>query len=89
MYHLIKLGELINLLMKNSRDVIKVRRHDAICGILYLTSAILTINISLTWIYLAIGVGVLQLISPVTKFCPVYFVLNKIMPDTDPIQNGK
>ncbi len=75
--------------MKNSRDVIKVRRHDAICGILYLTSAILTINISLTWIYLAIGVGVLQLISPVTKFCPVYFVLNKIMPDTDPIQNGK
>lgn len=89
MYHLIKLGELINLLMKNSRDVIKVRRHDAICGILYLTSAILAINISLTWIYLAIGVGVLQLISPVTKFCPVYFVLNKIMPDTDPIQNGK
>ncbi len=89
MYHLIKLEELINLLMKNSRDVIKVRRHDAICGILYLTSAILAINISLTWIYLAIGVGVLQLISPVTKFCPVYFVLNKIMPDTDPIQNGK
>jgi len=88
-YHLIKLEELINLLMKNSRDVIKVRRHDAICGILYLTSAILAINISLTWIYLAIGVGVLQLISPVTKFCPVYFVLNKIMPDTDPIQNGK
>ncbi len=81
--------ELINLLMKNSRDVIKVRRHDAICGILYLISAILAINISLTWIYLAIGVGVLQLISPVTKFCPVYFVLNKIMPDTDPIQNGK
>jgi len=88
-YHLIKLEEIINLLMKNSRDVIKVRRHDAICGILYLTSAILAINISLTWIYLAIGVGVLQLISPVTKFCPVYFVLNKIMPDTDPIQNGK
>ena len=47
--------------MKNSRDVIKVRRHDAICGILYLTSAILAINISLTWIYLAIGVGVLQM----------------------------
>ena len=75
--------------MKNPRDVTKIRRHDAICGILYLISAILVINISLTWIYLAIGVGVLQLISPVTKFCPVYFVLNKIMPDTEPIQNGK
>ena len=75
--------------MKNPRDVTKIRRHDAICGILYLISAILVINISLTWIYLAIGVGVLQLISPVTKFCPVYFLLNKIMPDTEPIQNGK
>tara|TARA_B100000767_G_scaffold275726_1_gene314691 strand:+ start:6320 stop:6451 length:132 start_codon:yes stop_codon:yes gene_type:complete len=40
-------------------------------------------------IFLGLGVGVLQLISPVTKFCPVYFVLNKIMPDTVPIQNGK
>jgi hypothetical protein len=40
------------------------------------------------FLYAAIGVGVLQLISPVTKFCPVYFVLNKIMPDSDPIQNG-
>ena len=63
--------------------------HDAICGILYLTSALMTLNFSLEWIYLAIGVGVLQLISPLTKFCPVYFVLNKMMPDTEPIQNGK
>ena len=62
---------------------------DVICGILYLTSALMTLNFSLEWIYLAIGVGVLQLISPLTKFCPVYFVLNKMMPDTEPIQNGK
>ena len=75
--------------MKNTRDVTKVRRHDAICGVLYLVSTLLVINFSLEWIYLAVGVGVLQLISPVTKFCPVYFVLNKMMPDTEPIQNGK
>jgi len=24
-----------------------------------------------------------------TKFCPVYFILNKLMPETEPIQNGK
>jgi hypothetical protein len=30
----------------------------------------------------------LQIVSPFTKFCPVYFVLNKMMPDTEPIQNG-
>jgi len=24
-----------------------------------------------------------------TKFCPVYFILNKLMLNTEPIQNGK
>ena len=38
---------------------------------------------------IAIAVGGLQLISPLTKFCPVYFILNELMPNTDPIQNGK
>jgi hypothetical protein len=28
-------------------------------------------------------------ISPITKFCPVYFILNKVMTDTDPMQNGR
>ena len=32
---------------------------------------------------------VLQIASPITKFCPVYTILNKLMPETDPIQNGK
>ena len=67
----------------------KIRAHDAICGILYLISGGLYVYTSNDiFVYAAIGVGVLQLISPVTKFCPVYFVLNKIMPDSDPIQNG-
>ena len=30
----------------------------------------------------------LQIISPLTRFCPVYFALNKLMPDTEPIQDG-
>ena len=71
------------------RDVIKVRRHDSICGFLYLTSALLAIHHSIGWIYVVGAVASLQLISPVTKFCPVYFVLNKMMPDTQPIQDGK
>jgi len=28
-------------------------------------------------------------VSPLTKFCPVYAILNIMMPDTTPIQNGK
>ena len=71
-------------------NISKVRAHDAIVGILYLSGvglSYLTGNFNLLWI--VIGTGVLQIISPFTKFCPVYFVLNKIMPDSDPIQNGK
>ena len=72
------------------KNITKVRAHDAICGILYLISAGLTFSSgNLEYLYIAFGVGTLQLISPFTKFCPVYFVLNKIMSETDPMQNGK
>jgi len=71
------------------RDITKVRVHDGIVGILYIASIILASQFGLNWIYVAVGVAVLQILSPFTKFCPVYTILNKIMPDTTPIQNGK
>ena len=62
----------------------------SICGLLYLISVGLTLNSgNLDFLYIALAVGALQVISPLTKFCPVYFILNKVMSDTDPIQNGK
>tara|TARA_A100001234_G_scaffold191625_1_gene178395 strand:+ start:696 stop:923 length:228 start_codon:yes stop_codon:yes gene_type:complete len=73
-----------------SQNISKVRVHDAIVGLLYLSGvglAYLTSDINFLWIVIA--VGALQVISPVTKFCPVYTILNKLMPDSDPIQNGK
>ena len=76
--------------MNVSKNINKVRAHDAICGILYLVSTGLTFQFrNLYFLYIAIGVGILQLISPVTKFCPVYFILNKVMSDTEPMQNGR
>ncbi len=76
--------------MNVSKNINKVRAHDAICGILYLVSAGLTFQIeNLNFLYIAIGFGVLQLICHFTKFCPVYFILNKIMSDTEPMQNGR
>lgn len=72
-----------------SRDIAKVRAHDAIVGVLYLTSVVLTFLFGMEWLYIALGVAVLQIISPLTKFCPVYTVLNKLMPNTTPLQNGK
>ena len=71
-------------------EVSKVRAHDAIDGILYLLSVGVTLYTSnLDFLWIALAVGGLQLISPITKFCPVYSILNKLMPNTDPIQNGK
>ena len=73
-----------------SQNISKVRAHDAIVGLSYLAGvglAYLTSDINFLWIVIA--VGALQVISPVTKFCPVYTILNKLMPDSDPIQNGK
>jgi hypothetical protein len=72
------------------KNVPKVRAHDAIVGVFYLISAGLTLYTSnLNFVWITVVVGGLQLISPLTKFCPVYFILNKLMPNTDPIQNGK
>jgi len=73
-----------------SQNISKIRAHDAIVGLLYLSGvglAYLTSDVNFLWIVVA--VGALQVISPVTKFCPVYTILNKLMPDSDPIQNGK
>ena len=73
-----------------SQNISKVRAHDAIVGLLYLSGvglAYITSDINFLWIVIA--VGALQVISPVTKFCPIYTILNKLMPDSDPIQNGK
>lgn len=76
--------------MNVAKNIKKVRVHDAICGILYLVSVGLTFQTgNIDFLYIAIAVGVLQVISPFTKFCPVYFTLNKLMSDTDPMQNGK
>ena len=75
--------------MQLQKDVSKVRSHDAIVGLIYLTSAILALQVNINFIWIAVSVAGLQIISPITKFCPVYFILNKLMPESTPIQNGK
>ena len=72
------------------KNISKGRAHDAIVGVLYLVSVGLTFyTTNLDFLWIAVAVGGLQIISPVTKFCPVYFILNKLMPNTDPMQNGR
>ena len=75
--------------MDAQKNIIKVRVHDGVVGLLNISSILLASQFGINWIYVAVAVAVLQIISPITKFCPVYTILNKLMPDTDPIQNGK
>ena len=50
------------------KNISKVRAHDAIVGMTYLVSVVGSMFVSANLIYLAIGVGFLQIISPFTKF---------------------
>ena len=67
----------------------KIRLHDAFVGILWGLSVVSALTLSIQWLYLAGAVAVLQIISQITKFCPVYFGLNKLMPNSEAIQDGK
>tara|TARA_Y100001936_G_scaffold46270_1_gene45134 strand:+ start:266 stop:490 length:225 start_codon:yes stop_codon:yes gene_type:complete len=73
----------------SEKDIVKVRVHDGSVGLVYLTSVVLADQVGVSWIYVAVGVALLQIASPVTKFCPVYTILNKMMPDTTEIQAGR
>ncbi len=58
----------------------KIKVHDGIVGSLIVLSVILGIKVNAQWIYLAGAVGLLMISSAFTGFCPVYFILNKVMP---------
>lgn len=66
-----------SLLMKN-----KIKIHDGIVGAVISTSVILGLAGNPQWLYVAGAIGVLMVSSAFTGFCPVYFVLNKMMPPT-------
>ncbi|MEX0647889.1 MAG: DUF2892 domain-containing protein [Balneolaceae bacterium] len=70
--------------MANERMQSKTKLHDGIVGIIYLVSIILAVTINIQWLYLAGVVAVLQIMSMFTGFCPVYYILNKFIPDRKP-----
>jgi len=67
----------------------KTKIHDGIVGVIYLTSILLAVYVSMSWLYLAGAVAVLQIMSTFTGFCPVYFVLDKTMPEKEPVAATK
>lgn len=59
----------------------KIKIHDGIVGAINLTSIVLGMKSNPQWFYVAGAVSVLMIASVFTGFCPVYFILNKLMPD--------
>lgn len=70
--------------MESDRLQSKIKIHDGIVGFIYLLSVVLGATQNIQWLYLAGAVAVLQILSMFTGFCPVYYVLNRVMPDTKP-----
>ncbi len=62
-----------------------IKIHDGIVGAINLTSIVLGLKFGPEWFYVAGAVSVLMISSAFTGFCPVYFVLNRMLPaDTTP-----
>lgn len=59
----------------------KIKTHDGIVGAVILTGIVLGMKVNAQWLYLPAIISVLMISSAFTGFCPVYFVLNKLMPD--------
>lgn len=68
--------------METTRSLNKIRIHDGIVGAIYLLSVVLAFTVDMQWLYLAGAVAVLQISSYFTGFCPVYFMLDKMLPTT-------
>lgn len=58
----------------------KIKIHDGIVGAVNLVSVVLALKVNIQWIYIPAAISVLMVASAFTGFCPVYFVLNKLMP---------
>ena len=61
----------------------KIKIHDGIVGAVIFSSIVLGLTVAAPWLYVAGFIGALMISSAFTGFCPVYFVLNKVMPGTD------
>ena len=58
----------------------ELKVHDGIVGTLILLSVGASVMLNPAWLWLAGVIAVLMISSAFTGFCPVHFVLSKVMP---------
>ena len=61
----------------------KTRVHDGIIGAVVLLSIYLAVSVNIAWLWLPGITAVLMVSSTFTGFCPLYFILSKVMPASD------
>lgn len=59
----------------------KTRIHDGIVGAMAIAGALLGLTAGPVWLYATAALGALMVSSTFTGFCPVYFVLDRVMRD--------
>lgn len=60
---------------------LKTRIHDGIMGAVILNGAVLGLTQGAPWLYATGALACLMIASLFTGFCPVYYVLDRIMPE--------
>lgn len=61
----------------------ELKVHDGIVGTLVLLSVVASVTVNPAWLWLAGVISVAMIQSAFTGFCPLHFVLSKVMPATD------
>ena len=67
----------------------KTRFHDGIIGAMVLTGTLLGLTQGAPWLYATGALAGLMISSLFTGFCPVYYLLDRIMLDEEATQEGK
>ena len=62
---------------------LELRVHDGIVAIIILASVLLGMYVNPLWLWLAVATGAIMFSSMFTGFCPVHFILGKIMSSKD------
>jgi len=61
----------------------ELKVHDGIIGALTLSSVAAGVMLNPVWFWLAGAIGAVMVSSAFTGFCPLHFILSKVMPAAD------
>ncbi|MEE8236475.1 MAG: DUF2892 domain-containing protein [Gammaproteobacteria bacterium] len=73
---------MISNICRSGSDL-ELKIHDGIIGAVTLSSLIGGVMVDPLWFWLAGVIGVVMFSSAFTGFCPLHFVLSKVMPAAD------